>query len=73
MRKTGSLKKKHSNPCEAWLSASQGRTDIEGDEEKWFRKKPSKKSLVVAEFEVLRRSQGRGSLARDGKVEEPPK
>jgi hypothetical protein len=53
MRKTGSLEKKALQPPRTVTLRFPGRTDIEGDEEKWFRKKPTKKSLFVTEFEVL--------------------
>lgn len=58
IRKTGSPEKRALQSLRSLAHRFPGRTDIEGDEEKWFRKKPTKKSLIVTEFEVLRRSQG---------------
>jgi hypothetical protein len=60
MRKTGSPENSALQSPRTVALLFPGRTDIEGDEEKWFRKKPTKKSLFVTEYEVLRRSQGSG-------------
>jgi ABC-type ATPase with predicted acetyltransferase domain len=59
MRKTGSLEKKRSNPPRSVALHFPGRTDIERNEEKWFRKENMPESFFIAEFEVLQRSPGR--------------
>jgi ABC-type ATPase with predicted acetyltransferase domain len=59
MRKSGSLEKKRSNPPRSVALHFPGRTDIERNEEKWFRKENMPESFFIAEFEVLQRSPGR--------------